>query len=786
MKKTLLLMASLFVVLAVRAGFSITDGEKYRFVCSYYSGGSMALGSYHNAVPYIYYLTSSATSSTDVWWEVAKSGSGYTIQNAATGEYIVYTGQREQNTNGVYLSKGLGLSTSVTDNTGRWIFEENGSGALVISNVSYPSQYFNVRTDGTYLVGTYESSTDTNGAFILYDENGKSVMTDGGGSVTDTEFTSIVDSVRLNGKDLVYDTGDQVYYCPVPTSVRGGGDYMAELEVVWATEETDSNAYALSIGDFTADETGTITIENLSCAEPYTMSVLLGDSVVATAELNFTFLPIVEVTLASCNSTTYTTGSMRVTDANYAGYDSTVIAAFRYRGASALGYNKKSYAVKLRDANGNSVDREYFGLRDDNNWILDAMAVDEACMRNRVSTDLWNDFSTLPYHRRAGWEKKARTGTRGEFVEVFLNGEYHGIYCMTEKMDRKQLKLKKFVAATATSADTIHGSLYKSSQWSYEVFMGHESDRSVYPKTAPRSYDNNSGSETWASYEVKYPDYEDEKIDWGPLWNAVNFVATSTDAVFEDELQEWFDYPVITDYYLFIELMLATDNHGKNMFFFNYDQLGSENAKMIGIAPWDLDGTWGRRWDGSSNYTYANQDFTTFLTRYEHGTHTIFHRLQSSSTWNWETELKERYAELRTTYFSQENLTALFTDYLDLFNESAAAEREQARWSSYHGDIAGDVDYITEWIATRLEYLDEQYDFDITRTSIDDAVSADYVGATGGDGCITIHVMKEGKVNIYSIDGVLVRTVNLTQPVTRVDGFVPGMYVVNGAKVAVK
>ncbi|MBQ5370291.1 MAG: CotH kinase family protein, partial [Bacteroidaceae bacterium] len=143
-------------------------------------------------------------------------------------------------------------------------------------------------------------------------------------------------------------------------------------------------------------------------------------------------MPIVEVTYNYCNGTYYNSGTIRVTDPNTAGYDSTYIAAYKYRGATAQNYDKKSYAIKLRDEKGESVDREFFGLRDDNNWILDAMAIDKACMRNRVSTDLWNDFATYPYHRREGWEKKARQGTRGEFVEVFLNGTYHGLYCMTE------------------------------------------------------------------------------------------------------------------------------------------------------------------------------------------------------------------------------------------------------------------------------------------------------------------------------------------------------------------
>ena len=165
--------------------------------------------------------------------------------------------------------------------------------------------------------------------------------------------------------------------------------------------------------------------------------------------------------------------------------------------------------------------------------------------------------------------------------------------------------------------------------------MGHNSGSNYFPKTQPSSYYNNNRQEGWCGYEVKYPDYEDEKIDWGPLWNAINFTATSSDAEFQKDFSRYFEQANIVDYYLFIELMLATDNHGKNMFFYNYDQLSETVPDLIGVAPWDLDGTWGRRWDGNSYLTGAQQDFTNFLWAYEHGTHTIFHRLDQLPSMRW-------------------------------------------------------------------------------------------------------------------------------------------------------
>ncbi len=983
MKKFTLLLTGLLLVLTVHAGISIESGKNYTFTCMNWNSGIqgyMVLGANHGAVPYVYYDVTQTVPSADAYWTITMDGAGFTIRNAESGQYLVYAEGRPTNGNGEYLAKGIQLADNVSDDTGRWMFYENYQGVVYVENVGVSGQYFNVRTDNTYLVGTYANYTSDNSLFVVRDEAGNSIVTENGGGgdvitpdplvgdsgvedglywertglaqpvvyttnvsnpvlytirnvrsclnvvaadyqlnqsaqastqfyfvqngdgvniftedgqyvstyyttnntplslsgstpngniwafgfASDTEVTSYgytigkvdnlpdasaggwwgsfqseylywndlqqssiclydvddgstfvflssderhlehltangvvfegvrpsgvkgyVKDIRINGKEITYDSAEGCYYCALPAAARGGNDLVTTLTAEMV--QTDA-AYELRIGEFAADAEGNITIPAVNCATPYTLSVVKeGMEVVAEAPLNFTFLPIVEVNVYGDNGSYYVTGSIRVSDPNIAGYDSTFIAAYKWRGATAMGKSKKSYAVKLRDENGNSIDREFFGLRNDNNWILDAMAIDPACMRNRVSTDLWNDFSEKPYHRRAGFEKKARTGTRGKFVEVFLNGKYHGLYCMTEKMDRKQLKLKKYTPATETSVDTIHGTLYKSSQWSYEVLMGHEEGSRSFPKYAPMAYNNSLRSETWSNYEIKYPDWEEEPIDWGPLWNAVNFVATSEDRPFESGISEWFDMPVLIDYYLFIELMLATDNHGKNMFFFNYDKIGKRFSKMIGIAPWDLDGVWGRRWDGSNDITVAAQDFDAYLWDYEHGNHTIYYRLQKSLYWDWANMLKERYVALRPGAFSKEALIKRFTDYLDLFTESGAAGREENRWYRYHSDIAGDVDYISEWISDRIDYLDNQYGYVPVVDGIQSPVTDDrFVSVSGGNGSMTFRTGIPATVNIYNVGGVLLRTVHLSQPQTTLDGFSAGVYIVEGQKVIVR
>ena len=157
-------------------------------------------------------------------------------------------------------------------------------------------------------------------------------------------------------------------------------------------------------------------------------------------------------------------------DLKNAGHNQLLLANLKRRGNYAAKQAKKSFSIRLKDNNGSDkLDRRYFGLRNDNNWILDAMAIDKSRMRNRVSTDIWNEFATKPY-----WsvlEPNMRNGTRGQYVEVFINNSYNGLYCMTERIDRKQLNLKKYTPASNGSPAVQRGALYKADSWTHAVLM---------------------------------------------------------------------------------------------------------------------------------------------------------------------------------------------------------------------------------------------------------------------------------------------------------------------------
>ena len=322
-------------------------------------------------------------------------------------------------------------------------------------------------------------------------------------------------------------------------------------------------------------------------------------------------------------------------------------ARIKWRGGStnAEGKHKRNYKIKF------DKDYSFFGLRNDNNWILDAGQADEFRLRNRIATELWNDFATKPYYINE--EPKALSGVRGQVVEVYLNDEYRGIYCFTECMDRKQLKLKKF-----DKDGTIHGTLWKSTGFGSSLM-----------NTLPDSYDNNQPM--MDVFEAKYPELDDlDSTDYSTLWNAINFVVNANDDEFISHIDEYFDLPVVLDYYLFINILGAIDNTGKNMYWAVYDK---QEDKKITPAVWDLDLT-----IGCSTLEQYSKEFTSpeyplldpfrLITRLKQLNHNHFNQ-----------KVLERYKELRKTYFNSTNLFSRYESYYNILKQSGAVEREEQK-----------------------------------------------------------------------------------------------------------
>lgn len=386
-------------------------------------------------------------------------------------------------------------------------------------------------------------------------------------------------------------------------------------------------------------------------------------------------VPRLEISYEALLPDTFSAGEMLLIDGDTTHYYIQV----RRRGATSLSNAKPNLAVKIVDASGQKTDASFFGMRSDNYWVLDAMARDKARARNRASMDLWLEMARKPWYQDQ--EPELVNGYRGRMVVVTANGQPMGIYHLCERVDRKQLKLKKYSATKGG----IRGLLYKA--------VEHISSN-PFVNILPAPADTVA---TWSGYEVSYPDIEDgEPITWDPLYQFTNYVRTLPRTDTKPDLEDHIDLPVYIDYALFIRMLSARDNAGKNIYMSFYDKGASQKAL---ISLWDIDHSWGRKYDGTTEL--ATQAMTDNL----------YNRLTRITAVR--DSLEHRYAELRQHIFTVQHLDSLIGRYLDYYAETGLDQLEAELWdgADVEIDIPAERAYIHQWLVDRLAYLDQLYHY---------------------------------------------------------------------------
>ncbi|GHV26070.1 hypothetical protein FACS1894176_06050 [Bacteroidia bacterium] len=316
-----------------------------------------------------------------------------------------------------------------------------------------------------------------------------------------------------------------------------------------------------------------------------------------------------------------------------------------YRGGTSQLLPKKSFKIGFWQDNTGTTkkDVQLLGMRSDNKWDLQAMAIQPLKVRSKTNFDIWRKINSLHYQSS---EPEAVNSSRWEYAELFLNGEYRGVYGVSEPVDRKQLKLKK------TNEETgMRGELYKGNGWGATIFS------SCPP------YDNNS-----------------------LLWvnnNGSGF--------------EW-QYPDEIDYFIFINSIIAVDNTGHNLFIAKYNA----NEPYF-YVPWDLDSTVGLDFDGSllaPDKLHVSKDLLK---------NNMYRRLLlDNSAAGFQAKLKTKWLQLRNDWLTVPNIMNLYLENYNYLLRNGVYEREMMAWDNYHFDPQH-LEYMTNYLTDRIHFLDQEF-----------------------------------------------------------------------------
>lgn len=456
-------------------------------------------------------------------------------------------------------------------------------------------------------------------------------------------------------------------------------------------------------------------------------------------------LPQLKITYdqSQLNYDTYVVGTMELTDTD--GTTTALPAQFKTRGATARKYvMKPSLNMKLRDSEGNELDTDLLGLRKASSFILDAMAIDRINMRNRVAFDIWNSFSRLPYETDFG----SRNGTVGKYVEMTINGEYKGIYCLSDKINRKLLDLKKPEIDESGNV-TIRGLLWKhgTNDIADQNTPGFFNDYTVWV------------AEYHDAWELHEPEEFASEATWAPL---VDFYAGKNRSDYS-YVKEHFWLENLADYTIHVMALAIQDNWGNKNKYFSIQNVTKEGDKSrFVITPWDLDCALGGHYNGDyydGNYTvWALKDIS------KNAPSPIGVCLAQN---DFKDLLKQRWLEGRAGAFAVDSVKQRLFDTCTLFEESGAWQRTVDHWKNkgsasekYVEDLRKEVELVASWYEDRFREMDAY--FNVTQEDIDGAG-------------ITDAPIEGAEDAIYTIHGVRVNEMTS-----------PGIYIVGGRKVLVK
>lgn len=433
--------------------------------------------------------------------------------------------------------------------------------------------------------------------------------------------------------------------------------------------------------------------------DTYTMRILQGKKE-TTYQLVFTTLPLVNIDVSMSklraahdeDRSMKIPASLRVIDplARTAGQtDYRHYIGVRIRGQHSSEFKKKPFGVELRDSTEQTVDERMFGMRNDDDWVLDAMWVDPARMRNRTLTDIWNTISDLPYSKDNEYQAN---GSSGLFVEVFVKSQYYGLYCFTDKIDRKKLNLKKMQVSDDSLTITHRGLLMRG--------------RKYNEATVLYKYDKEARQDTlnWCDWLQEYPDDSDSQACWQPLidWlNVVSYEHPTRWNQLKEEYAEWLYPDNLVDFFIFINAFYLAENTMKN-YYLSFRNIQKEHRALFTL--WDMDASIGRKGDGTDCFDddtrYAFNDY--LINRFG-----LMRRLMEDNTFHFKNLMHDRWEQLRTDQLSVQNIEKRLRAYAKLFTKTGAMAREQAKWGeSAAPDLDAEIDRMVDWYARNFDKMD--------------------------------------------------------------------------------
>lgn len=327
-------------------------------------------------------------------------------------------------------------------------------------------------------------------------------------------------------------------------------------------------------------------------------------------------LPILQIT---CDAEEINPSDYLVNDLAWIDTSGTTIwegkTRIRVRGNRSAEFLKHSYSIKFRKK------ESLLGLQENKKWKLNAEYIDKTLMRNKISYDLFRQFTPGNYAPEI------------RYCAVYMNTQYDGIYALTESIDAHSLALEPeysgavlFKAAPVSNPPNEHEERYQNFKRYIENSIRYKeySIQARY-KMQDECYFNQRFP------DIKKENYADE------IYRLTEFIFNSSDEEFSNPLlfSQYFDLENVIDWHLLILVTANGDGTYKN-FYMSRQQAGVPYI----FTPWDYDHSFGRDGDGEPSKISIIPVENNMV---------LLHRLMETNAFDYRNKLYAKFLHLKHT-----------------------------------------------------------------------------------------------------------------------------------------
>ncbi len=375
-----------------------------------------------------------------------------------------------------------------------------------------------------------------------------------------------------------------------------------------------------------------------------------------------------------------------------AGTDYEGYAGIEIRGQSSQMFPKMSYSIELRKDNVADSSVSLLGMPAESDWVLYAPYSDKSMMRNALTFHLGS--------KMGAWQPRYR------FCEVYLNGEYSGVYMLMEsiKRDSNRVNISKLKADEISGDDLTGGYIIKADK---TADLSKDEYFQIFPSIHYLKSTNYKFTYVYPKYDEIVPEQRNYVIKY--LTDTENSINSNSFSDLQNGFRKYIDVKSFIDFQIIQEITNNVDGYRFSAFF--YKDKDSKGGKLRAGPLWDFDLCY-----GNEDYTDFNLQtniwlYSKFTDEYGGRMHWWARMMQDNS---YRSVFITRWKELRKGPFSNDSVMAFLDNTVGSLGESIGRNFEkwpiigEYVWPNYFvGDTyEQEVDYLKGWLTERLDWID--------------------------------------------------------------------------------